>query len=450
MVENRIYLNVPREQKKEAKALGAKWDRDMVAWYAIDSIDLSLFKKWLNVKENGEIIPFIPIKPVQEKRYYLNINFDLRHIAKSGRAKWDRQKKLWYATKDSDLLFLEDWLPKEYFDEISFSDNPIAEFADKLRSIGLIIEGEHPTADGNTYRLVAKGDKKGDTAGSYVLYPNQGNIGGFGINYRTGEKISWSAKTNKEYNTEQRKIFVAQIKQKRAEALKEQTQLHLETALKTQQAINTIYKPITTPTPYLINKHISITQDTYTDAEGKVTCIPHYDITGFIWCLTYIFPDGSKKYSKNGRKSGCFHIINGFELLKDLPILVIAEGYSTAVSLTEAMGFSVIAAFDNGNLPAVAKILNNTYPDKPIIIAGDDDRSLMKSLGKNPGREKAIEAAEAVQGRAVFPIFTPEEMLDDSKSYTDWNDLAHKSKVGYNEFIRQVREGILKYGCDVA
>jgi phage/plasmid primase-like uncharacterized protein len=91
------------------------------------------------------------------------------------------------------------------------------------------------------------------------------------------------------------------------------------------------------------------------------------------------------------------------------PVLVIAEGYATAASLAEGLGHATVAAFDSGNLPAVAKVLHEKFPGKPVIIAGDDDRRLLMTHGHNPGRVKAEEAAREVGGQAIFPIFAPGE-----------------------------------------
>jgi putative DNA primase/helicase len=76
------------------------------------------------------------------------------------------------------------------------------------------------------------------------------------------------------------------------------------------------------------------------------------------------------------------------------------------------------------------------YPHKPIVIAGDDDHHLESTLGKNPGKEKALEAAALVNGSAVFPVFAPSER--DSKKLNDFNDLANKSALGIEAVKRQV------------
>ena len=118
------------------------------------------------------------------------------------------------------------------------------------------------------------------------------------------------------------------------------------------------------------------------------------------------------------------------------PAIVIADGYATADTLSQALDYPVIAAFDSGNLSKVAKDLYERYPHKPIIIAGDDDHHLESTLGKNPGKEKALEAAALVNGVAVFPVFAPNEQV--SKRLNDFNDLANKSVLGIEAVKRQV------------
>jgi putative DNA primase/helicase len=55
--------------------------------------------------------------------------------------------------------------------------------------------------------------------------------------------------------------------------------------------------------------------------------------------------------------------------------------------------------------------LHEKYPQKPIVIAGDDDFTQESINGKNPGREKAMEAAKLVNGAVVFPTFAPDEQV---------------------------------------
>jgi len=78
---------------------------------------------------------------------------------------------------------------------------------------------------------------------------------------------------------------------------------------------------------------------------------------------------------------------------------------------------SCLAAYDSGNLLSVATSIRERWPDKAIVIAGDDDHG----LDNNPGREKALAAAVAVAGIAIFPNFSAEQR---SRGLTDFNDLG--------------------------
>jgi putative DNA primase/helicase len=186
---------------------------------------------------------------------------------------------------------------------------------------------------------------------------------------------------------------------------------------------------------------------------------------GKLWTMQYIREDGTKRFAKNSRKEGCFHVVGGIRALVKSPVLVISEGYATAATLSQTLGFATVAAFDSGNLVSVAKALHAKYPQKQIVIAGDDDKHLELTHGINPGRSKAEEAARAVGGKVILPIFAPNEnsypaglepvtpqmfrkgQLSDQqhtalakmKQYTDFNDVATKSVLGSEGVERQVR-----------
>jgi phage/plasmid primase-like uncharacterized protein len=223
--------------------------------------------------------------------------------------------------------------------------------------------------------------------------------------------------------------------------------------------------PATEPTAYMKAKGISSQPGVFTDLKTQTTYVPATDANGKLWTIQYIREDGTKRFAKNSRKEGCFHVIGGIEALIKSPILVIAEGYATAATLSQTLGFAAVAAFDSGNLVSVAKALHAKYPEKRIIIAGDDDRHLELTHGINPGRSKAEEAAKSVGGKVLLPILAANEnsypadleavtplkfrkghlsakqhqALAKIKLYTNFNDLATKSVLGSQGVERQVR-----------
>lgn len=371
---------------------------------------------------------------MDNKRVYLHIPYESRSEAKESGAKWDPFKKMWYVDCDP--------IPKslDKYRDSSHLERGDETFEEALNRIGFLLKAEPLVFDGQGHRLPTRGDGPGATSGFYVGFMNNGHPGGYAKNHRTGEEINWSEKNAKFFSKEEREFFKSQINKQREEAIKNEELLHIKTAGIVEYLLKSEFKPLFDRTPYHIKKHIVATADTFTDSSNNITAIPQYDISGKLWSLSYILEGGEKRYSKNGRKNGCFHVINGFDNLDTAPVLVIAEGFSTAATLYQALGFSTISAGDNTNLLAVARALRGKYPDKKIIIAGDDDRHVQRIHGYNPGKERAAEAAEAVGGKSVFPVFCKDEMILESKSFSDWNDLANKSKQGYDEFMRQVKE----------
>lgn len=198
-------------------------------------------------------------------------------------------------------------------------------------------------------------------------------------------------------------------------------------------------RPITTQTPYMQAKGIEPMPGAFTDRDGKTTYVPATDADGKQWTTQYIKENGTKRFAKDSRKVGCFHVVGGLHALAKAPALVIAEGYATASSLARSLGHATVAAFDSGNLPDVAMALHKKFPDKPVVIADDNDQHLEATQGINPGKKKAQEAARITNGRVVLPIFAPGEVGQDPRGYTDFNDLAHKSKLGTDGVDRQVR-----------
>ncbi|MBK6619248.1 MAG: toprim domain-containing protein [Nitrosomonas sp.] len=168
--------------------------------------------------------------------------------------------------------------------------------------------------------------------------------------------------------------------------------------------------------------------------------LPVQDIDGQIWSVQTIQPGGGKFFVTGSKKESNFYVVDGqgrgVGALDDALMIIIAEGYATADTLSQSLDCPVVAAFDSGNLPKVAQVLHERYPQKPTVIAGDDDFIQESVNGTNPGREKAIEAAKLVNGEAVFPIFAPGEQV--SMKLSDFNDLANKSTLGVEGVKRQV------------
>jgi len=64
-----------------------------------------------------------------------------------------------------------------------------------------------------------------------------------------------------------------------------------------------------------------------------------YDVDGKLWTIHSIKEEGTKRFARESRKHGCFHVVgasNAGEALQKLansPVIAIAEGYATAATI---------------------------------------------------------------------------------------------------------------------
>ncbi|MCW8452566.1 zincin-like metallopeptidase domain-containing protein [Legionella quinlivanii] len=455
-IPDTIWLNIPYHQKETAKTLAGTlpngelaiaWDKEAKKWYAKEGANLEALHPWLEAKRQQ---PKIEERCITEKKW-LALPYEHKESVKSIVGKlsdgtpgiaWDHVKKCWYANPGVSLDKIQAWLPNEKMRLQKPACDPREEFKDALISAGFFVTADHPIMNGKKHRLSVEGDKKGETAGFYVGFLD-GLPAGYFKNNRTGLEMKWRSKGYILSEDEKAALKATALeKAKHREA--EIESLHQQTSMKLKQKLSRL-QALSTPTPYLESKAIDVYPGVFTDKAKRTTYIPAYDQNGEIWTMQYIREDGTKRFAKNSRKEGCCHVIGGMESLASASVMIIAEGYATAATLKKALDLPVVVAFDAGNLKAVAERLNERYPHTPILIAADDDKHLELTTSKriNPGKEKALEAAIAVNGQMIVPVFAPGEQLDNPRQFSDFNDLANNSRLGL-EGVKRQTQGIIK------
>jgi putative DNA primase/helicase len=370
------------------------------------------------------------------ERTYLAVPYAERHEAKALGARWDAVKKAWYVGPEADREKIAKWEPNH---QPAPTLDPRTEFAAVLREIGAIVEGEHPIMNWEAQRIPAVNDKRGELTIFYVAH-DDGVPNGYAENNRTKEVVRWKA-TGQHLSREAKAGLAAQAEQKRYVRKQAEQEMHEATAERLMEELRSNNSGMS-QTAYHRAKRIEATPGA-PERNGDVL-VPGYDVEGKLWTVQYIREDGTKRFAKNSRKHGCFHVIgaqNGPAAIQKIamsPVVVIAEGYATAVTLAKYGKVPTLAAYDSGNLLSVATSLHQRYPDKPIIIAGDDDHR----AENNSGREKALAAAQAVAGVAIFPNFSAEQR---ARGLTDFNDLAVQNQEVVS---RQLDEALqLGLGC---
>jgi phage/plasmid primase-like uncharacterized protein/antirestriction protein ArdC len=450
IIASRDYLDVPKEEKDEAKALGAKWDKYQKAWYVEKGTDLEPFAKWgkldLNeraaqleqAKQEAEQSHEKPVEQAQsteqeldqeaeqnlaEEKTFIAVPYDERNDAKKLGAKWDVENKSWYVEKGTDLNQFKEWLIDENTVVPAKQEAvaPEIEFAQHLRDCGLDVDA--PIMDGQIHRVPVIGRPQGKD-GAYCAYLD-GVPAGWAQNYVTGEKsnfISSGAQLTEEEKVRQR-AEQAQKLQERAEKRQRDYDIAANNAKKVlsnsfEADKNHAYLQQKGIKPYIAM------QNNY-----KQLVIPVRNINDEIRGVQFIEEDGTKKFLSGIEKKGNFALLA--EEAKDLSKLLVCEGFATGASLHEATKLPVAVAFDAGNIESVSKALSEKYKGVEITICADNDQY----KGNNVGLEAAQNAAKAVNGKLAVPQFTDDEK---AQKLTDFNDL-HKSQ-GLEAVRRQVSQ----------
>lgn len=437
MSKERTYIDVDYKERGEAKALGAKWDgrEGVKSWYVPPGVDTAPFSKWMGEQEVSDSRETPESKPgttqdIATEKTYLAVQYDDRHDAKALGAKWDQEAKSWYAPEGADLSKLNKWKPENVVEKVQV--DPREEFKQALEAAGLKVEGDHPRMDGKLHRIPSADGKSGNRDGAYKGYLD-GHPAGFYENHLTGESSKWKS-SGVTLSADERAKMVAEAAEKKVLRDAADLKRHEHHARRCEAAYN-LMKDATPDNGYLKAKGIDVPPGAKEDKKGRLV-VPIHDKDGKIWSLQRVSPNGFKSMKKGGKKSGNMYVQGDKDLSKAEAILI-CEGAATGGSVHMASGMPVVVAFDAGNLQAVANTLRETYPEKEIVVLGDDDRHKENTPTGNRGRRDAEQTAEKVRGTALFPQFGKDQV---GSEFKDWNDL-HKAR-GKETVNRQIRQGL--------
>lgn len=371
----------------------------------------------------------VPANPAREKTF-LAVPYKEKEQAKKLGARWDRENKLWFAPEGTDLNRLAAWLPEETrTPEPPRSLAPQEEFTLALEQAGLDLGGESPIMDGAIHRVPLVGGKRGELDGAYCGFLDE-HPAGWMQNFSTGEKDKWVA-SGHTLSKEELEVQRAEIAQRREERQQALTERRNEAAREAHTEW-IAYDWATGENPYLQEKGIP-PLGVREDLDGNLM-VPVQNAERDLRGLQFISPDGQKRFLRGMEKSGNFHLVS--EPGKDLSQgeILLAEGYATGASLHVATGKPVAVAFDAGNLEPVARKLRERYPNVAITICADNDHQHKRGNEPwNKGVAMAQDAARAVGGKVVAPVFNEDER---ARGLTDFNDL-HQSR-GLEEVRKQI------------
>lgn len=341
-----------------------------------------------------------------------------------------------HVTPNSDA---PDMLPQSWQSDIeTTSVDPIDQFREAMRQNAVPYGGEI-IADGKLHRCFVEGDRRGSRNGWYVLHLDGKPAGAFGSMRAGGGTTTWSLKGTKPLTREERGRLKKEMEENRARRAAELAKERADAAAKAV-AMWEAAKPVDDH-PYLARKQVKsyglkvgtwvrdygsdpVTGEVKEHRIAKALMIPLRNAKKQIVSLQAIFPNDEnplkreKDFLIGGEKRGSFFTIGKPTQFEGTDVVVLAEGYATGASIHAATGLAIIVVFDAGNLLPVAKSLRGIRPETTLLFAADNDAWTDKPV-KNPGRTRAVEAAEAVKGKVVYPIFA-----DVKTKPTDFNDLA--------------------------
>lgn len=117
-----------------------------------------------------------------------------------------------------------------------------------------------------------------------------------------------------------------------------------------------------------IYRKVPIETDVLVNADKEI--FPCLDVNDRVWGYQTIAADGDKRFLKGQKTSGTFYPVGDY---KKSSAIILCEGVATGYSVHYATKLPVLCTFSVSNLRKVLQQIKDKYPDKQIIIAGDND-----------------------------------------------------------------------------
>jgi putative DNA primase/helicase len=359
----------------------------------------------------------------QPQRVYLAVPYEAREQAKALGARWDREAKSWYVPPEKDPEPFAPWRhsaaaerdPRQQFaDELRKAgfqvddQHPIMD--GKIHRVP--VEGDKAGERNGSYRGFLDGVPNGWHQNFKTTEkPVQWKSSVQGMTEAERLALLATATTNK-LSAEKKRDQAADLASQRAIEILSFASPAVGHAYLTAKQVRSHGLFIAAP-----GTSIEIENGREIDISGRLL-VPIRDINGAVSSLQIVDDRGGKMFLRGGKIAGGQHVIGQIE--SPWPLLI-AEGYATAATVHEATGHPVIVAFNAHNLGVVAAEQRAARPDRSIFIAGDNDKHLTLQTDvqgkakRNVGAESALSAAAAIDGHALIPAPVGDRG-------TDWND----------------------------
>lgn len=275
-------------------------------------------------------------------------------------------------------------------------------------------------SDGESVLISDANDKGAAMSLYYSLSEVDGKAFGRWYSCRESRGGSWYSRTGAKWSADDKQ------KWKELKDAKEAERLALRDRVASECHAKFIKLPYATEHPYLACKSVRTHK---TRISGDTLVIPALNKSWQVRTLQYIYPDGTKLFTKDGEKSGNFFPI-GLSKNDQPARIYVCEGFATGATIHEATGVPTVVAFDAGNLLPVCKAIRERFTQSEIVVCADNDES-------GRGLEAGTVAAANVNGSVIMPEQVGMDFNDMGTEYTK-NRLASVGRVTLP--IRKPRE----------
>ncbi len=256
-------------------------------------------------------------------------------------------------------------------------------FAAALHAAGL--RPREIVADGKIHRCRTE-SKPGRINGWYALHQDGRGVWG-----------DWSSGTGAALGTwqdESSNVVVPDPSHMRAQRDRERQDRI--SAMRGARAFWNAARPLNRPHPYIENKGLSALGCVGLRTHGDLLVVPVW-LGDWIISVQTISQAGEKRFYKGAPVKAGAYVLQR----RRSAVTVVVEGLATGLAVYQSLRqASVIVAFDCGNLlPVVERI----KPTGSVCFAADNDHATFARTGKNPGLEKARNAADLIGAGVVWP-----------------------------------------------
>ena len=262
-----------------------------------------------------------------------------------------------------------------------------------------------------------------------------------------GLKSVYSDKADRKFTPQELVSLKKATQTLREEREKESAKAQWQVAIHAQEFIRTQCKSLDTTRlhSYLLGKQIQpvptileTTGEQFNQTLGRDVCqrlkegrylviplVQSFHGNKKVVSIQFIDEYGGKFFLKGGRTKGSYWLAtNRLNSSQSKPLIVMAEGVATLLSVIQRQPFNglAVAGMNCNNLEKVALSLHYQYPNLPMLILADNDKS-------GAGIKGAEKARKAVKYCFIkMPQFSAEDIeafksiTGTDKEPTDWNE----------------------------